>query len=101
MSVESLMELLENLFDLEQIRAVVETNNILIFEEITRKLEVYLLKVSNDADSTGGVFFHHIFHHFLTSLADQVQGEFEELLDGYTNKKNVFLGHCRKYLLCF
>ena len=95
MSVESLMELLENLFDLEQIRAVVETNNILIFEEITRELEVYLLKVSNDADSTDGVF------DFLTSLADQVQGEFEELLDGYTNKKNVFLRHCRKYLLCF
>ena len=40
MSVESLMELLENLFDLEQIRAVVETNNILIFEEVTRELEV-------------------------------------------------------------
>ena len=85
MSVESLMELLENLFDLEQIRAVVETNNILIFEEITRELEVYLLKVSNDADSTDGVF------DFLTSLADQVQGEFEELLDGYTNKKKRFL----------
>ena len=87
MSVESLMELLENLFDLEQIRAVVETNNILIFEEITRKLEVYLLKVSNDADSTGGVFFHHIFHHFLTSLADQVQGNLKNYLTVTPTKK--------------
>ena len=81
MSVESLMELSENLFDLKQIKAGVETSNTLIFEEITRELEEYLLKESDDADSIDSVF------NFLISLADQVQGEFEELLDGDSDKK--------------
>ena len=52
----------------------------MIFEEITRELEVYLLKESDDADLTDGVF------NFLTSLADQVEGEFEELLDSNSDK---------------
>ena len=52
-----------------------------MFEEITRELEVYLLKTGDDADSTDGVF------DFLASLADQIQGEFEELLDGDSDKK--------------
>ena len=38
-------------------------------------------KENDDADSADGVF------DFLTSLADQVQGEFEELLDGDSDKK--------------
>ena len=53
----------------------------MIFEEITRELETYLLEESDDADSTDGV------SDFLTLLADQVQGEFEEFLDGNSNKK--------------
>ena len=81
MSSENLVEMLENLFGLEHIVANIGTDNTLIFEEITRKLEVYLLEESNDADSTDGVF------DFLTSLADQVQEEFEELLDGKRDKK--------------
>ena len=81
MSSENLVEMLENLFGLEHIVANIGTDNTLIFEEITRKLEVYLLEESNDADSTDGVF------DFLTSLADQVQEEFEELLDGKSDKK--------------
>ena len=81
MSVENLMETSENLFDLEQLGAGVETDNTLIFEEITRKLEAYLLKESDVADSTDGVF------DFLISLANQIQEEFEELLDGDSDKK--------------
>ena len=81
MSVENLMETSENLFDLEQLGAGVETDNTLIFEEITRKLEAYLLKESDDVDSTDGVF------DFLISLANQIQEEFEELLDGDSDKK--------------
>ena len=75
------METSEDLFSLEQIGAGFETNNTLIFEEITRELEAYFSRESDDADSTDGVF------DFLTSLADQVQEEFEELLDGDSNKK--------------
>ena len=81
MSLENLMAMLENLFSLEQIGAGIETGNTLIFEEITRELEAYLLEESDDADSTDGV------SDFLTLLADQVQGEFEEFLDGNSNKK--------------
>ena len=81
MPVENLIEMLENLFNLKQIGAGIGTDNTLIFEEITRELEAYLLKESDDADSTDGVF------DFLTSLDDQGQGEFEELLDGNNDKK--------------
>ena len=81
MSVENLMEKSENLFDLEEIGPGVETDNTLMFEEIARELEAYLLKESDDADSTDGVF------DFLISLANQVQDEFEELLDRDSDKK--------------
>ena len=53
----------------------------MIFEEITRELEAHLARESDDANSTESVF------DFLTSLADQVQEEFEKLLDGESDKK--------------
>ena len=81
MSVENLMEMSENVFTLEQIGVGVETYNTLIFEEITKELEAYLLEESDETDSTDGIF------DFLALLADQVQGEFEELLDGNSDKK--------------
>ena len=81
MSLENLMEMSEILFSLEQLGASIETDNTSILEEITRELDAYLLEESDDADSTDGVF------EFLTSLLDQVQGEFEELLDGNSDKK--------------
>ena len=76
------MEMSENLFSLEQIGAGIKTNNMLIFEEITKELEVYLLEESDETDSTDSVF------NFLTTLVDPVQGEFEELLDGDSDKKH-------------
>ena len=80
MSLENLMEMSEILFSLEQLGASIETDNTSILEEITRELDAYLLEESDGADSTDGVF------EFLT-LLDQVQGEFEELLDGNSDKK--------------
>ena len=75
------MEASEDLLSLEQIRAVIESDNTLIFKEITRELEAYLSRESDDVHSTDGVF------DFLTSLADQVQGEFEESIDGDSDEK--------------
>ena len=83
MPLENLMATSEeDLFKFEQKGAGLDTDNILIFEEITRELETYLARESDDADSTDGVF------DFLTTLADQVQEEFEELLDGESDKKS-------------
>ena len=70
MSVENLMEASEDFFILEQIGAGIETDNTLIFEEITRELEAYLSKENENANSTDGVF------NFLLSLVDQAQVEF-------------------------
>ena len=81
MSVESTPKTTENLFGFPQIKGGLETNSALIFEEITTELEEYLLKESDDSDSTDGVF------KFLTTICDHVQGEFKELLDGSSNKK--------------
>ena len=75
------MEASKCLFSLEQIGAGIEADNTLIFEEITRELEAYLSRENDDADSTDGVF------DFLSYLADLVQGEFEELLDGDSDIK--------------
>ena len=71
----------ENLFDFEPSRAVVETNSALIFEEITRDLEEYLSRESNDEDSTGSIF------DLLSSISDSVQGEFDELISSDSDKK--------------
>ena len=45
----------ENLFDFEQSQAGAETDNALIFEEITRELEAYLAREPDDKDSTDGI----------------------------------------------
>ena len=50
----------------------------LIFEEINKELEEYVLEKSNDAD---GVF------DFLELLSAKVQEEFDELLEGDSDKK--------------
>ena len=82
MSLENLMATSEeDLFKFKQKGAGLDTDNTLIFEEITRELEAYLARERNDTDSTDGVL------DFLTSLSNQVQDEFEELLDGDTDKK--------------
>ena len=93
MSVENLMGPSEDLFSLEQTGAGIETDNTLIFGEITRELEAYLSRESDDADSTDGAF------DFLASLADQVQGEFEELIDGDSDKKHFLRALLKTFAL--
>ena len=94
MSVENLMATSEeDLFKFEQKGAGLDTNNTLIFQEITKELKAYLARQSDDADSTDGVF------DFLTTLADQVQEEFEELLDGDSDKKRFLRALSRIFTL--
>ena len=83
----------ENLFDFQQSQAGVETNNALIFEEITRELEAYLATESDDQDSTDGIF------DLLSSISDSVQEEFDELISGDSNKKHFLQVLSRMFAL--
>ena len=56
----------ENLFGFEQIRVNDKVEATLIFEEVNKELEEYLLKKSNDVNSTDSVF------DFLESLSAKV-----------------------------
>ena len=56
-------------------------DNAIIFEEITKELEAYLARESDDQYSTGGIF------NFLLSISDSVQEEFDELISGDSDKK--------------
>ena len=56
MSVSNFEGSTQNLFDLDLSQAGVETNSALIFGEITRELEAYLSRESNDEDSTEDIF---------------------------------------------
>ena len=91
MSMEMTTELLDNLFGFPEKEKGSEVDNTLIFKEITRELEEYLLRESDDADSTDGVL------EALTTISKQVQEEFEELL-GEDNVKKRFLKSLSKIL---
>ena len=64
----------ENLFGFEQIEVDDEVDTTLIFEEINKELEEYLLEKSIDNNSTDGVF------DFLESLTNRVEKYFHELM---------------------
>ena len=70
----------KNFFGFRQTEVGSEIDSTLIYEETTREIE-YLLGESDDTDSTDGIF------DLLTKLSDQVQGEFEEILDSNDSKK--------------
>ena len=70
-----------NLFSFEQIEADSGVDPTLIFEEINKELEEYLLEKSINTDSTNGVF------DLLETLNNQVQENFDELIGEDTNKK--------------
>ena len=70
-----------NLFGFEQIKADSGVDPTLIFKEINKELEEYLLEKSIDIDSTEGVF------DFLETLSNQVQKNFDELIGEDTDKK--------------
>lgn len=92
MLVSSSQELVENLFESEQSWAGVEANNALVFEEITRELEAYLVRESSDQDSTDGVSDH------FSSIFDAVQEEFE-LISGDDDKKRFLQALSRIFAL--
>lgn len=60
----------ENIFGFEQIEADNRVDATLIFEEINKELEEYLLEKRIDTDSTDGVF------NFLETLSNRVKGRF-------------------------
>ena len=61
----------KNLFGFEQIEANSKVDTTLIFEEINKELEEYLLEKNVDTDSTDGVF------DFLEVLNNRVQEDFK------------------------
>ena len=75
------METSENLFGCQQIRFGFEIDSTLIFEGIKKEEEEYLLEENDGTDSTDGIL------DLLTTLFEQVQEEFDKLLDGNSGKK--------------
>ena len=71
----------KNLFGFKQIEADIRVDATLIFEEINKELEEYLLEKSIVTDSIDGVF------DFLEWLNDKKQKDFKELLEGEADKK--------------
>ena len=71
----------KNLFGFKQIEAGNRVDATLIFEEINKELEEYLLEKSIVTDSIDGVF------DFLEWLNDRKQKDFKELLEGEADKK--------------
>ena len=76
MLMEMTIELSDNLFSFPEKEKGLVANNTAIFEE-----REYLLRESDDADSTDGVL------EALTTISEQVQEEFDKLLGEDTNKK--------------
>ena len=80
MLVDNFIEMLKDLFSSEQKQTPTEIDSIVIFNEIRKDLEDYLLEQSEDVNSTDGVF------EFLSSLSEKIQEEFNKLL-GEDNEK--------------
>ena len=93
MSVSNFKGSTENLFNFELSQAGVETNSALIFEKITKELEAYLSRESNDKDSTDGIFDP------LSSISDSVPEELDELISGDTDKKRFLWALSRIFAL--
>ena len=87
------MALLKNLFGFEQIDVGSIADSTLIFEEIRKEVEEYLLEESDDVDSTDRIF------DFLSTMSDKIQEKFDELLDGNTDKKRFLRALTRIFTL--
>ena len=70
-----------NLFGFEQIDVDSRVYSTLIFEEIRKELEEYLIDQSADSDLTDDVF------DLLAMLSDKIQEEFDELIGGESDKE--------------
>ena len=93
MSVSNFEGSTENLFDFKPSQAGVDTNSVLIFEEITRQLEAYLSRECNDKDLTDSIF------DLLSSISDSLQEEFDELISGDSDKKCFLWALSRIFVL--
>ena len=71
----------ENLFGFEHTEVRSEIDSTLIFEEIRKEVEEYLLGESDSTELTDRVF------DFLTTLYEKIQEEFDKLLDSDRDKK--------------
>ena len=83
----------KNIFGFEQIRVNDKADTILIFEEINKELEEYLLEKSIDADSTDGVF------DFLETLSAKIQEELDKLIESDSDKKRFIKALTRIFAL--
>ena len=81
LTVDILIESTPNLFGFEQIHSDSSVDTTLIFEEINKELEGYLLEKSINTEATDGVF------DFLETLTNRIQEEFEELIGEDSGKK--------------
>ena len=81
------MALSKSLFGFEQIDAGSIADSTLIFEEIRKEVEEYLLEESDNADSTDRIF------NFLSTLSDKIQEEFD------ANKKRFLRALTRIFAL--
>ena len=82
----------ENLFGLHETETDQIVDKTLLFEAITTELEGYLLRESDDADSTGVVFDHLYLNRYKknsTNCSVKIPA------------KSAFLSPCRKYSPCF
>ena len=71
----------KNLFDFKQVDSNSGVDPTLLFEEINKELEEYLLEKSIDTDSTDRVL------NFLETISNQVQENFDGLIDEDPNKE--------------
>ena len=83
MLVDNFIEMLKDLFSSEQKQTPTEIDSIVIFNEIRKDLEDYLLEQSEDVNSTDGVF------EFLSSLSEKIQEEFNKLLGEDNDKRFI------------
>ena len=93
MPVKPQMESTKNLFSFKQIDDGRNIDSTLIFEEIRKEVEDYLLVESEDTDWADRVF------DFLLILSEKTVEEFDELLDGNTDKKRFLRALTRIFAL--
>ena len=83
----------KNVVGFEQIDVSSTADSTLIFEEIRKEVEEYLLEESDDADSTDRI------SNFQSTLSDKIQEEFDKLLDSNTDKKRFLRALTRIFAL--
>ena len=92
-SVKFQIALSKNVFGFEQIDVSSTADSTLIFEEIRKEVEEYLLEESDDADSTDRI------SNFQSTSSDKIQEEFGKLLDSNTDKKCFLRALTQKFAL--